>query len=123
MMKQEKGMIGVLCTLILMILLLMPLQAAQASVKVDFNKSNGNDLSSSFQEGLNNRAKKTEKDDSFGSSIIQKIEGMYAPAFKVGVNIFFYFIRIRRYCYGYGINYKEWSMDEVGDWKYDFLVY
>ena len=87
-MKQEKGMIGVLCTLILMILLLMPLQAAQASVKVDFNKSNGNDLSSSFQEGLNNRAKKTEKDDSFGSSIIQKIEGMYAPAFKGGVNIF-----------------------------------
>ncbi|WP_237982356.1 hypothetical protein [Bacillus thuringiensis] len=87
-MKQEKGMIGVLCTLVLMILLLMPLQAAQASVKVDFNKSNGNDLSSSFQEGLNNRAKTTEKDDSFGSSILQKIEGMYTPAFKTGVNIF-----------------------------------
>lgn len=87
-MKQEKGMLGVLCTLVLMILLLIPLQAAQASVKPSFNEGKGSELSSSFQKGLNNRAKATEKDDSFGSSIIQKIEGMYAPAFKVGVNIF-----------------------------------
>ncbi len=122
-MKRDKGMIGVLCTLILMILLLVPLQAAQASVKVDFNELKGNDVSSSFKNGLNNRTKTTEKDDSFGSSIIQKIEGLYAPAFKVGVNIFFYFIRIGCYCHGYGINYKEWSMDEVGNWKYDFLIY
>ena len=87
-MKREKEMIGVLCTLVLMILLLVPLQAAQASVKVDFNELKGNDVSSSFKDGLNNRTKRTEKDDSFGSSIIQKIEGLYAPAFKVGVNIF-----------------------------------
>ncbi len=71
-MKREKGMIGVLCTLVLMILLLVPLQAAQASVKVDFNELKGNDVSSSFKDGLNNRTKTTEKDDSFGSSIIQK---------------------------------------------------
>ncbi|BAR87647.1 MULTISPECIES: hypothetical protein [Bacillus cereus group] len=87
-MKREKGMIGVLCTLVLMILLLVPLEAAQASVKVDFNELKGNDVSSSFKDGLNNRMKTTEKEDSFGSSIIQKIEGLYAPAFKVGVNIF-----------------------------------
>ncbi|EOO13254.1 hypothetical protein IGA_04733, partial [Bacillus cereus HuA3-9] len=78
-MKQEKGMIGVLCTLVLMVLLLIPLQAAHASVKVDFNELKGNDVSSSFKEGLNNRTKTPEKDDSFGSSLIQKIEGMYAP--------------------------------------------
>lgn len=89
-MKREKGMIGVLCTLVLMILLLVPLQAAQASVKIDFNELKGNDVSSSFTDGLNNRTKTTEKDDSFGSSIIQKIEGLYAPAFKVGVNIFLF---------------------------------
>ncbi|KAA6449287.1 hypothetical protein F8161_19740 [Bacillus cereus] len=87
-MKQEKGMLGVLCTLVLMILLLIPLQAAQASVKPSFNEGKGSELSSSFQKGLNNRAKTSEKDDSFGSSIIQKIEGMYAPTFKTGVNIF-----------------------------------
>ncbi|KAA0794856.1 hypothetical protein [Bacillus sp. BPN334] len=87
-MKQEKGMLGVLCTLVLMILLLIPLQAAQASVKPGFNEGKGSELSSSFQKGLNNRAKTSEKDDSFGSSIIQKIEGMYAPTFKTGVNIF-----------------------------------
>ncbi|MEC2715822.1 hypothetical protein P9X50_29760, partial [Bacillus cereus] len=87
-MKREKGMIGVLCTFVFMILVLIPLHTAHASVKVDFNELKGNDVSSSFNEGLNNRTKTTEKDDSFGSSIIQKVEGMYAPAFKVGVNIF-----------------------------------
>lgn len=60
-MKREKGMIGVLCTLVLMILLLVPLQAAQASVKVDFNELKGNDVSSSFKDGLNNRRKQQRK--------------------------------------------------------------
>ncbi|MFK4011511.1 hypothetical protein [Bacillus cereus] len=87
-MKREKRMIGVLCTFVFMTLVLIPLHTAHASVKVDFNELKGNDVSSSFKEGLNNRTKTTEKDDSFGSSIIQKVEGMYAPAFKVGVNIF-----------------------------------
>ena len=48
-MKQEKGMLGVLCTLVLMILLLIPLQATQASVKPSFNEGKGSELSSSFQ--------------------------------------------------------------------------
>ena len=74
-MKREKGMIAVLCTFIFTILVLIPLHTAHASVKVDFNELKGNDVSSSFNEGLNNRTKTTEKDDSFGSSIIQKLKG------------------------------------------------
>ena len=37
------------------------LTSAQASVKPSFNEGKGSELSSSFQKGLNNRAKATEK--------------------------------------------------------------
>ena len=37
------------------------LTSGSSFCKIDFNKSNGNDLSSSFQEGLNNRAKNRER--------------------------------------------------------------
>lgn len=72
---------GVLCALFLTVLLLIPPQAAHASVKVDFNELKGNDVPSFFKEGLDNRTKTTGKDDSFGSSLIQKIERMYALFF------------------------------------------
>lgn len=84
-MRKEKGLISVLCILVLTIVLLIPLQAASA--EVDFNALKGDDVSSSFQQGIN-KSKAANTDNSAASSLIHKLEGMYAPMFKVGVNFF-----------------------------------
>lgn len=85
-MRKEKGLISVLCILVLTIVLLIPLQAASA--EVDFNALKGDDVSSSFQQGIDNKTKPADTDNSVASSLIHKLEGMYAPIFKVGVNFF-----------------------------------
>lgn len=48
---------------------------------------------------------------------------MYAPAFKVGVNIFSISFILGVIVMVMALITKEWSMDEVGNRKYDFLIY